>query len=298
MTAIVALLVAMAALHAGSVRTFPSDASGLVQRCGRSLREVRALWKAAEADRDPKTCGTKETLWLELRRCYAGFGEWLPDMRTIGDCHVAAQDAKAANAFYRRVMVSFRELPCTNDGWTCGRAAAVELRLLDCGFGWLAFDPETAWKDFARAVRNPAGAAPTAFHVLPWVNEDDLEGDPDVTCGAPVSADKPFRGGTGVGIPTAILRNGQQIAEVVARTAVSASHRAVSVELNADERRWALANRNDSMRFLRMQVCPFQRPHIGPRRTMYFVELNLSTFEDRERAVCRSPWSWIGRRVP
>ncbi len=296
MTATVALLVAMTASDAG-----PASAGGAwapIQPCGRPLREVRALWKAAEDDRDPKACRTKETLWLELRRCYAGFGEWLPDIRTIGDCHVAAQDAKAASAFYRRVMVSFRELPCTTDGWTCGRAAAVELRLLDCGFGWLASDPETAWRDFVTAVRNPASATPTAFHVLPRVNEDDLEGTPDVTCGALLSVDKAFRGGIDVGIPSAILRNGQQIAETVARSAVAASHRAVSVELNAGERRWALTNRNAAMRFLRMQVCPFQRPHIGPRRTMYFVELNLSTIDDRERAVCQSPWSWIGRRVP
>lgn len=298
MTAIVALLAATTVFDGGPIGGSAAAAWAPMQQCGRPLREVRALWKALENDRDPKACRTKEALWQELRSCYAGFGEWLPDIRTVGDCHVAAQDAKAASAFYRRVMRSFRELMCTTDGWTCGRAAAVELRLLDCGFAWLASDPGTAWRDFALAVGSPASAAPTAFHVLPLVNEDELEGDPDVTCGAPVSAGKALRGGVGVGIPTAILRNGQQIAEAVARSAVAASRRAVSVELNADERRWAFMNPNDATRFLRMQICPFQRPHIGPRRTMYFVEVNLSTFDDRERAVCQSPWSWLGRRVP
>ena len=30
----------------------------------------------------------------------------------------------------------------------------------------------------------------------------------------------------------------------------------------------------------------------------YFIELNVATANDRERAVCRSPWFWIGRRLP
>jgi hypothetical protein len=258
--------------------------AGPVVRCRRPLREVRALWKSAQGDRGPAACRVKEALWLELRMCYAGFGDWLPDIRAVGDCHIEAQDEKAAVSFHRRVLAQARDLPCTHDGWTCGLAAAVELRMLDCGFRWLAASPEAAWKDFVGAVLEPAKAAPADFRLEPVVNTDDIDAGPDLTCGA---------------VPAAILRNARPIAEAVASSPVAAGELAISVELDAAERDWALRKRDSPERFLRMQACPFLRPHVGPPPgTGYYIALSLATRAERGTADCRSPWSWIGRRLP
>ena len=218
--------------------------------------------------------------------CYAGLGDWLPDIRTVGDCHVAAQDAKAAVAFYERVLARARDLPCTHDGWTCGRAAAVELRLLDCGFGWLAADPETAWKEFVAAILEPARAAPTGFRLEPVVNSDDLDADPGLKCGG------------AFGVPAAVLRNASRIARAAADSTTAAADRAISVELDATERRWAPGGRDGPERVLRMQACAFTRPHFGPPGARYYISLNLAPSAERSTADCRSAWSWLGRRLP
>jgi hypothetical protein len=64
-----------------------------------------------------------------------------------------------------------------------------------------------------------------------------------------------------------------------------------------DERRWALGNTNRPERYLRVQTCPFRRPHIGPPGPKYYIELNLARPEDRDTPVCQSPWSWIARQL-
>ena len=258
------------------------------------------MWIAAEPDDGPEACRTREALWLELRQCFAGYGDWVPDLRTVGDCYVEAQNASAAETFYRRVL---RSVPETAAARTTGGPAiaqpAVELRLLDCGFLWLAGDAggglEGRRGGAPRAVARPRRPVSTSSR---WSTTDDVDGVPDLDVRRVRVWPQAPAGTPGFVVPAPLMRNAQSVASAVTASTVDASSRAISVELNETERRRALTNRDGPQRFLRMQACPFTRPHIGAPGTKYFIELNLATSNDRERAACRSPWSWLGRRLP
>ena len=72
----------------------------------------------------------------------------------------------------------------------------------------------------------------------------------------------------------------------------------VSVDLDEDERRRSRPDPGSPERLLRIQACPFTRPHLGPPGRRFYIHLDLATASDRDTANCASPFSWIARRLP
>jgi len=232
-----------------------------------SLSDSRSSWKRLTAD----DCDGRERIWGDLRRCMAGYGKWLPDVQTIGDCWIGRGNADRATAFYATLTPLPSSVECTKEGVSCASIARAEIRRLGCGSAWLADSEEQAWRRFTADVSAPSHD----------VGAGALE--PDVWAGDETSTECPP---DAFAIPESIRRHLSDVRQHVESQRVSWGARQAWVPIDGSRDEW----RRTALRVYshyHLRVCPQTRPAVGRASGGWAIQIAV-VHGPSEEAACQS----------